>query len=118
MIASVALRRLPVVYAQIGDLSLGILPVEMSTTQAIRIRNDFQTNESAPFQIVGLADEYSSYVATASEYAAQDYMGASTQWGPEEGAFFACKLKELREKDFGNVYLDRVGVFLWLGRNG
>src|SRR5206468_2296800 len=35
-------RFLPVTYAEIGRLSLGAIPVEMSTTQALRIRMGFE----------------------------------------------------------------------------
>ncbi len=96
---------LPVTYIELGKFSnagkfsLGALPVEMSTTGGYRIRKDMEKKEIGNvFQLVGLANEYVSYSATASEYAAQDYMGASTLWGPGETEFFACQLANLREQ--------------------
>ncbi len=46
-------------------------------------------------ELIGLANEYISYCSTPDEYNAQDYVGASTVWGPEEGPFLACRLREL-----------------------
>jgi hypothetical protein len=59
-------RYLPVTYVEIGRLSLGALPTEVSTTAALRIRSDFDRSNRY-FQLVGLANEYSSYMATESE---------------------------------------------------
>jgi neutral ceramidase len=87
-------RYLPVVRVTIGELTLGALPVEVSTTAALRIRRTFETKEGQHFQLIGLANEYASYVATASEYTAQDYMGASTIWGPHEAEYLQCRLAQ------------------------
>jgi hypothetical protein len=87
-------RYLPVVMARVGPLAFGALPVEASTALGQRLRARFGAN----FQVIGLADEYSSYNATESEYLAQDYMGASTIWGPAEGEWFACRLAEVDGK--------------------
>jgi neutral ceramidase len=87
-------RYLPVVRVTIGELTLGALPVEVSTTAALRIREKFEAGGRQYFQLIGLANEYSSYMATASEYAAQDYMGASTIWGPREAEYFQCRLEQ------------------------
>jgi hypothetical protein len=40
-------------------------------------------------EIIGLANEYTSYVATPDEYEVHDYMAASTLWGPNEMRTFA-----------------------------
>jgi hypothetical protein len=55
---------------------------------------------------MGLASEYASYAASRDEYMLQDYMGASTLWGPDEGAFLACKLAALQDslRDAGATY--------------
>jgi len=87
--------RLPVTYLKLGNFSLGALPLEMSTTAGYRIRKDMESSGEV-FQLLGLTNGYASYAATASEYAAQDYMGASTLWGPDEAEFFRCQLANLR----------------------
>jgi neutral ceramidase len=101
---------LPITYIKMGKFSLGALPVEMSTTGGYRIRQHME-NTGDVFQLVGLANEYVSYSATASEYAAQDYMGASTLWGPGETEFFACQLADLREQSPGEFKFPDADAF-------
>ena len=60
-----------------------------------RIRKEMEASGEI-FQLLGLTNAYASYAATPSEYAAQDYMGASTLWGPYEADFFGCQLANLR----------------------
>jgi neutral ceramidase len=91
-------RRLPVTYLKLGKFSLGALPFEVSTTAGYRIRKNMETADEV-FQLLGLTNGYASYLATASEYAAQDYMGASTLWGPNEADFFRCQLMDLKGKE-------------------
>jgi hypothetical protein len=45
---------------------------------------------------VGLANEYASYASTCDEYGSQDYMAASTIWGPNEGNTLGWALEKLR----------------------
>ena len=87
--------RLSVTYLKLGRFSLGALPLEVSTTAGYRIRKNMESSGEV-FQLLGLTNGYASYLATASEYAAQDYMGASTLWGPNEAEFFRCQLVRLR----------------------
>jgi neutral ceramidase len=87
--------RLSVTYVRLGNFSLGAVPLEMSTTAGYRIRKPIEATGEV-FQLLGLTNGYASYAATASEYAAQDYMGASTLWGPNEAEFFRCQLANLR----------------------
>jgi len=75
-------NRLPVTYAELGDLKLAAVPVELSTASGLMLRDMLHSPRRV--EIIGLANEYSSYVATPDEYAVQDYMGASTLWGPNE----------------------------------
>jgi len=89
---------LPVIFIKLGTFSLGTVPLEMSTTAGYRIRKDMEMGHGL-FALIGLADAYASYSATASEYAAQEYMGASTLWGPSEADFFRCQLAHLRDAD-------------------
>lgn len=47
--------------------------------------------------LVGLSNAYVSYIATPEEYEAQEYVGASTLWGPQEGPVLGCGLISLSE---------------------
>jgi hypothetical protein len=89
-------RGLSATYASLGDFSVGAFPVEMSTAQAADIRT--QLGLSRPlFEIIGLATDYVQYASTPREYAEQDYMGASTVWGPLEGPFLGCLLESAKK---------------------
>ncbi len=88
-------RRPEVVVARLGDFGLAALPVEMSTAQAFHIREalGIDIDKRWQLEIIGLANDYSGYTASPWEYAAQDYMGASTVWGPSEGPFLGCLIE-------------------------
>jgi neutral ceramidase len=75
---------LPVSLVRIGDLAIVALPVEASTATGTMIRR--AVGGRLRTEIIGLANEYSSYAATSDEYEVQDYMAASTIWGPREAA--------------------------------
>jgi neutral ceramidase len=83
----------------LGPLTIAAVPTESSTSVGAAIRAALAKPQGSPdlVQLVGLANEYASYVASRDEYMRQDYMGASTLWGPDEGAFFACRLAALRD---------------------
>jgi hypothetical protein len=86
---------LPIAYAELGSLALVAVPFEMSTAQGIDIRSALGAGHGR-LEIIGLAGEYSGYVATAGEYDAQDYMAASTIWGPATGSLITCTVENLR----------------------
>jgi len=77
---------LPIGYAQLGALTLVSVPAELSTATGLMIRDSLKSRGRV--EIIGLSNEYSSYLATPDEYAVQDYMGASTLWGPDESNVF------------------------------
>jgi neutral ceramidase len=91
-------RALPFTYATIGSspgpFVILTAPTEVSTTAGYRIRERFGSRDHSV--LIGLANEYASYTATAEEYARQDYMGASTLWGPGEAKVFENTLANLR----------------------
>jgi neutral ceramidase len=104
-------QHLPVTWAELADLRIGAFPVELTTTMGFRIRRKLDLDGSCDparsddrgcFVLLGLANSYSSYVATPEEYVAQDYVGASTMWGPGEGPALGCGLMAAKEaaKDF------------------
>ena len=85
-------HRLPVSYVHFGELAIAAFPAELSTASGILVRKMAGNLAHGSFEIIGLANEYTNYTASPNEYAAQDYMGASTLWGPYEGPVFACQL--------------------------
>jgi neutral ceramidase len=89
---------LPLRYVRIGSFVLAAIPAEVSTMAGHRIVDRLKGEGSSrdDVVIVGLANEYTGYAATAEEYAAQDYMAASTIWGPGEAEWFACRLERLK----------------------
>ena len=86
---------LPVSWALLGPLTLAAVPAEVTTAAGLEIRRalDLKAGRSA---LIGLANEYISYATTPAEYAAQDYAGASTLWGPYEAPFLGCSLAGLK----------------------
>jgi hypothetical protein len=74
----------PVTWAELGSFSIVAIPVEATTAAGWAIRQ-----ESGADAIVGLANEYIGYTASAPEYQAQQYEGASTLLGPGQAAGFA-----------------------------
>lgn len=87
-------RRLPLTWARIGSFSIVTLPVEMTTAMAFALRSALG-KPHGEMELVGLANEYASYATSPYEYAAQNYEGGSTLWGPHEGAYLICFLRKL-----------------------
>jgi neutral ceramidase len=70
----------------------------MATTAGWRIRNALTTQETPRrVVLVGLANEYLSYVTTAEEYEEQDYEGASTIFGEKSADCFLRRLVALAQ---------------------
>ncbi|HYC57206.1 MAG TPA: neutral/alkaline non-lysosomal ceramidase N-terminal domain-containing protein [Candidatus Binatia bacterium] len=84
-------RDLPVTVAAIGDFVIATVPAEMTTAMGSRLRAALGRDHTGA-AIVGLANEYVGYATTPEEYAMQDYMGASTIWGPHEGTYLLCEI--------------------------
>jgi len=92
---------------RLGPLALATLPGEFTTVMGKRIRQ--AVRDRAKFHrplglkkperviLIGLANEYISYVATPEEYEAQYYEGASTLYGPATGPYFIHRLSGLAE---------------------
>ena len=86
-------------YAQVavlrlGNRVIGVLPGEVTTTAGRRMREQMLAAARAaglPVSaglILGHANGYLGYVATAEEYTAQYYEGGSTLYGPGEATMF------------------------------
>ena len=84
----------PLTLASLDDLVLAAVPLELTTAQGQALRRRLGLPHGR-LEIVGLANEYASYCSTQDEYGAQDYVGASTLWGPDEGRFLVCRASEL-----------------------
>jgi neutral ceramidase len=86
-------RDVPVSFARLGPLLLAAVPVEMTTATGRRLRRKLAPDGTSSLVLIGLANEYLSYVATPEEYALQDYEGASTIFGPAEADCFSTSLE-------------------------
>jgi neutral ceramidase len=76
--------------ARVGPKTLVALPFEVTTTSGRRIRDSVSARlNDEDVTIVGLANGYNSYLATAEEYSVQAYEGSSTLYGPAEQAVVA-----------------------------
>lgn len=77
---------LPVQILRVGSLAIIGLPGEFTTMSGRRIRNVVASALAGSgvdhVVIAGLSNAYSGYVTTREEYAAQQYEGASTHFGP------------------------------------
>lgn len=102
---TIVAKKLPS-FAQVGVLRLGnrligTIPGEVTTTAGSRMRAGMlatagQVGITADTALIlGLANGYVMYVATAEEYAAQYYEGGSTLYGPGEAAMFGRALAGL-----------------------
>jgi neutral ceramidase len=91
-------NKLPLRYVKIGNFVLATVPGEFSAMAGRNIVEGLKGEGGSADHVVvvGLANEYTGYVTTADEYAAQDYMAASTLWGPGEARVFTCRLEGLK----------------------
>ena len=83
---------------RLGDVLIGSVPIEPTTEVGALIRETVLRTAPAGVQralTVSLANGYASYVASAQEYEAQHYEGASTLYGPETGEMLADELGQL-----------------------
>lgn len=86
----------PIMLLQIGSGLIATAPAELTTTVGLRIRDELRSTLApaiAEVTVVGLTNEYLSYIATAEEYALQHYEGASTLYGPDSAQFLAEQLR-------------------------
>lgn len=96
--------RVPIFAALLGGRLMTTVPGEMTTLTAFRGRKQTESYLRAlegssgdaaaraarePIVQVGLTGEYLQYMTTPEEYKAQEYEGASSLYGPNEGRFLA-----------------------------
>ncbi|MCI5826487.1 MAG: neutral/alkaline ceramidase [Arcanobacterium sp.] len=90
---------LPTQILRIGNVAIIGIPAE-ATTMAMRHLKASVANILKPVGVdtvifTGLTNDYTGYVTTREEYAAQHYEGASTEFGPHEIGAFNQELDEL-----------------------
>lgn len=98
-------RKVPLGLYQLGDIVLATLPGEFTFVMGRRIKKSIQKilPESKHVILIGLANEYVSYIATPEEYKLQHYEGASTLYGPASGPAIKRELEKLAEGDPGDI---------------
>ncbi len=76
---------LPIGVAQIGQLALVFVPSEVTTMSGRRMREVIAAalgDAAKHVVIAGYANDYAGYITTPEEYAAQQYEGGHTLFGP------------------------------------
>jgi len=90
-----------VMVLRLGNRLIGAVPGEVTTTAGRRMREQMLASAREAGQpvsaalILGHANGYMEYIATAEEYTAQYYEGGSTIYGPGEAAMFTRELGRL-----------------------
>jgi neutral ceramidase len=98
--------RFPLVVARLGQFTVAAVPLELTSAQGNAVRRVLGDPAGGRVEIVGLANEYHGYCTSEDEYVAQYYEGGMTWWGPEEGNWLVCRLRQLA----AGVELARSGV--------
>jgi len=87
-------KEVPLMVARLGDIQLLAVPFEVTTFAGQQIHKALAPLAPGPTLILGLANEYLSYMTTEAEYSAQEYEGASTLYGMLALDCLTEKLKE------------------------
>ncbi len=85
---------------RVGDVLIGTVPVEPTTEVGALIRETILEEAPEPVSravLVGLANGYAYYVASAEEYGAQHYEGGATLYGPNSAEMLAYELGRLSQ---------------------
>ena len=96
-------QALPLGVVRLGALSIITTPTENSTAAIWQMRAALGVSTHGALEVISMANEYASYLATRAEYWAQDYMGASTLWGPQQSDFFAAVLRRIAAEQDGTT---------------
>ncbi|HYJ79657.1 MAG TPA: neutral/alkaline non-lysosomal ceramidase N-terminal domain-containing protein, partial [Longimicrobiaceae bacterium] len=84
--------------ARIGEMLVGTVPAEPTTTVGARIRAAMGRHAGVPVDrvvLLGVTNGYVQYVTTPEEYRHQFYEGGATQFGPRSALFFQQALSRL-----------------------
>jgi neutral ceramidase len=91
-------REVQLAVVRIGDVALGVVPFEVTTTAGGRMKDAIAAALAVPDSMTGLisiANGYIHYVVSRDEYQLQHYEGAATIWGPASAAAFSTVLAGL-----------------------
>ena len=83
---------------RLGNVLLGTVPVEPTTEVGALLRERLLAagpSEASRSVVVGVANGYALYTASAEEYDAQHYEGGSTLYGPNTAEMLAFELGQL-----------------------
>jgi neutral ceramidase len=86
---------------QIGDMLLGVVPGEVTTTAGYRMVKALRERAASAgldvknTAIIGLANGYLQYLTTPEEYGQQHYEGGSMLYGPQSAVVFTRLLGDL-----------------------
>jgi neutral ceramidase len=114
-------QALPLGHLNVGSFRIAWTSTEASTAAGWGIRQALGGAPHGALEIVSLANGYASYLASEDEYQAQDYMGASTFWGPQQAEFIAAVLARLSHEPpgvSGTPGPDRPGKAAMFGASG
>lgn len=102
---------LPLQLAELGDLAILALPVELTVTAARRLRATVATELAArpPRMIViqGYANAYAGYLCTHEEYQRQAYEAGATYFGAHSLAAWQTLVRQLARRPEGD---DRTSI--------
>jgi neutral ceramidase len=90
-------KMVPVSTLAVGPYVIATVPFEPTLVTGRRIAQvvaERKGTDRDHVLLIGLANEYVSYLATAEEYDAQDYEGASTLYGPASQALIERELAD------------------------
>ena len=104
----------PVAVHSVGPLHFITMPGEVTVGLAERLMQRIPNNDDEHIMLIGLSNEYLSYLTTPEEYALQHYEGGSTIFGPASGIFFENEVERVfssmaYENNYYNKKKYRVG---------
>ncbi|TGL88752.1 ceramidase [Leptospira congkakensis] len=77
---------LPYGLALVGDLTILVMPHEVTTMSSRRLKKEVQSvlkEKSSDIVLSGLTNDFSGYITTPEEYSTQNYEGGHTLHGPQ-----------------------------------
>lgn len=77
---------LPYGLAMLGDLTILVLPHEVTTMSSRRLKNEVRSvlkDKTTEIVLSGLTNDFSGYITTPEEYSTQNYEGGHTLHGPQ-----------------------------------
>ena len=96
-------KKTPLGVYRLGDLTFVTVPFEVTTMMGRRLKNEVTEklglDSDEKVLLIGLANDYLSYVTTSEEYEAQHYEGALTLYGAATGPLIQERLGKLATAD-------------------